>query len=77
MLRRIVGLPIVSCCILESLCAPALAQQPATPSGGAAPRRAAPQPMEDRRPPLFLKETFPMPKKEEIYISQSNISAPA
>ena len=37
---------------------------------------AASEPLEDRRPPLFLRETFPMPKKEEIYISQANISDP-
>jgi hypothetical protein len=37
---------------------------------------AASPPLEDRRPPLFLRETFPMPKKEEIYISQTNISDP-
>jgi hypothetical protein len=37
---------------------------------------AAPEPLEDRRPPVFLRETFPMPKKEEIYISQANIADP-
>ena len=51
-------------------------------SGQSAPRRqggrdtAAAEPLEDRRPPVFLRETFPMAKKEEIYISQANISDP-
>jgi hypothetical protein len=72
---RIILFVVVSCCLAVSLAQSAFAQQAGRPAEVAAPQpRAAP--MEDRRPPLFLKETFPMPKKEEIYISQINISDP-
>ena len=75
MSHRKVMLSIVSCCVFAAVGFSALAQQPpARPANAAAPANAGP--MEDRRPPLFLKETFPMDKKEEIYLSQKNISAP-
>src|SRR5215203_5287599 len=73
--RTIVG-SVVCCCMLASFATMAFAQRGAGGAANAAPRPAAAAPLEDRRPPLFLKETFPMPKKEEIYISQLNISDP-
>src|SRR5687768_15905344 len=61
---------IVSCFIVVGIAFSAFAQQ-----RGAAPAANA-GPMEDRRPPLFLKETFKMDKMEEIYLSQVNIASP-
>src|SRR3954469_5560730 len=82
---RKILLLIVSCCIFVGIGYSAFAQQrgqppnaaaaPA-PAANAAPRGANAGPMEDRRPPIFIKETFPMEKKDEIYISQKNISDP-
>jgi hypothetical protein len=78
MSRRKLALFVVCLCILSALAYTAFAQQggQAPAAAAAAPNRVQTGPMEDRRPPLFLRETFKMDKKEEIYIGQVNISAP-
>jgi hypothetical protein len=76
---------IVSCSIVVSVAFSAFAQQRGQAPAGAQPNAGAQRgqapaanagPMEDRRPPLFLKETFKMDKMEEIYLSQVNIASP-
>ena len=76
MTNRKLVLLVLACGVLASLAFNVFAQQGGGAAADVAPRPANPGPMEDRRPPLFLKETFPMPKMEEIYIQQSNISDP-
>ena len=61
--------------IVGSIAITVFAQRGAGGPANAAPRPAAAAPLEDRRPPLFLKETFPMPKKEEIYISRRHLGS--
>ena len=75
MSHRKVMLLLVACCIVAAFGFSAFAQQGAGTAANAA-RPANAGPMEDRRPPMFLRETFKMDKMEEIYLSQANISAP-
>ena len=62
---------ILGCCVYAGSGQAAIAQR-----GGGAPVAAQAGLMEDRRPPLFLRETFPMEKMDEIYLSQANIGSP-
>ena len=68
-----VTLSIVSCCILASFGYSAFAQQRG--QAAAATRQSA-GPMEDRRPPLFLRETFKMDARAETYLSQAHVASP-
>ncbi len=68
MSRPSVVLSIIGCCIVAGLGFSAFAQQTA--------QQARPVPLEDRRPPLFLRETFQMVKKDETILTQAHMTAP-
>lgn len=68
MLRRSVISSIIGCCMLAGLGLRVFSQQGGQP--------ARPVPLEDRRPPLFLRETFQMEKKDETILTQAHMTAP-